>query len=356
MTEVARSALAAKFQNGDRPDETDFQNLIDSALNKVSDGLSVDPDQNLVLTRGLRLGDSAATVAGGLRFNGGQVQFYNGTAWVAVGGSAGAFAALGANAVGYGGGNVGIGAFTVAAPPTCRLQVTLGANTAMTEQVRFGNAAISNGAQAFGGYACFAHADQNTNLSFALRQSPQGATHLNAADQQVLSFRQNGAARMGVSSTGQVIVGGETNVTGSANQVLQVNGSAYKNDGTGAWAFTSDVRAKEAICDLEAGLAQLRRVRPVRYRYNGRGGTRAGLEGVGILAQEIEQVFPETVERVHTGADPSMPADIDDLRIFNPSVLTFVLINAVKELADQVDRLEAALAERTRPDRRRTPT
>lgn len=346
MSEVARSALTAKFQNGDRPDETDFTDLIDSALNKASDGLAIDADKTLVLTRGLRLGDSAAAVAGGLRFNGGSVQFHDGANWLPVGGNAGAFTALGANAVAYAGGSVGIGAFTAAVPPTYRLEVKLAANTAVTEQVRFGNAVVSNGAGAFGGFAYFAHGDRNTNVSYALRQSPFGATQLNAADQQVLSLCQNGGAKVAISVTGQVIVGSDSNVTGSANQILQVAGSAYKNDGSGTWAFTSDVRVKEDIRDLEVGLAQLRRVRPVRYRYNGRAGTRAGLEGIGILAQEIEKIFPETVERVPATPGAGAGAgDIDELRIFNPSALTFVLINAVRELAEKVERLEAALAE-----------
>lgn len=351
MTAVARSALIGKFQNGDRPDETDFTNLIDSALNKVSDGLGVDADLNLILTRGLRLGDSAATVAGGLRFNGGQVQFHDGTNWVAVGGTAGTFTQVGAStAVAYATGNVGIGAFAVATPPTYRLEVNLAPNTATSEQVRFGNAVVSSGSQAFGGFAYFAHMAQNTNTNFAIRQSPQGATHINAADQQVVSVRQNGGVRMGVSVTGQVIIGGETNVTGSANQVLQVSGSAYKNDGNASWAFTSDARVKEDVRALEAGLAHLRRLRPVRYRYNGRAGTRAGLAGVGLIAQEIEQVLPETVERVPASLAPNAEDALDDLRIFNPSALTFVLINAVNELAEKVERLERALAARAVAD------
>lgn len=345
MSEVARSALAGKFQNGDRPDERDFQDLIDSALNKVSDGLSVDADQTLVLTRGLRLGDSAAALAGGLRFNSGQMQFHNGISWAPIGGNAGAFGNLTSTAVAQTSGTVGIGAFTAADPPTYRLEVRLAANTAVTEQVRFGNAVVSNGAQAFGSYAYFAHNAQNTNSSFALRQSPQGSTHLNAADQQVLSLRQNGNVRMGISTTGQVIIGSDSNVTGSANQVLQVSGSAFKNDGSGAWATTSDARVKDDIRDLDIGLAQLRRVRPVRYRYNGRAGTRPGLQGVGVLAQEIEAILPETVERVPSAGMPGMD-EFDDLRLFNPSALTFMLINAVKELADRVERLEGQLGDR----------
>ncbi len=345
MSVVARTILSSKFQNGDRPNETDFTDLIDSCLNKASDGLTIDGDLNLILTRGLRLGNSAANVAGGLRFNAGQVQFHDGTNWLPIGGNAGAFTNVGATtSVAYGGGNVGVGTFTAAAPPTYRFEVNLAANTSTAEQVRFGNSVVSSGTGAFQGYAYFAHRDNNSASNYAIRQSPQGATHINAADGQVVSFRQNGSVRMALSTTGQVIVAGESNLTGSANQALQVNGSAFKNDGNAAWAFTSDARVKEDVRDLEVGLTQLRRVRPVRYRYNGRAGTRAGLPGIGVLGQEIEEIFPETIER--TSAYANAENEIEDLRIFNPSALTFVLINAVKELADKVEKLEQALGAR----------
>jgi hypothetical protein len=341
MSVVTRTILSSKFQNGDRPDETDFTDLIDSCLNKASDGLTIDGDLNLILTRGLRLGNSAANVAGGLRFNAGQVQFHDGTNWLPIGGNAGAFTNVGTTSVAYGGGNVGVGTFTDAAPPTYRFEVNLAANTSTAEQVRFGNSVVSSGTGAFQGYAFFAHRDNNSASNYAIRQSPQGATHINAADGQVVSFRQNGSVRMALSTTGQVIVAGESNLTNSANQPLQVNGSAFKNDGNANWAFNSDARVKEGIRDLDAGLAELRRVRPVRYRYNGRAGTQAGLERVGVLGQEIEEIFPETIEKVP--ASGTRPDEIDDLRVFNPSALTFVLINAVKQLAEKVDALEQAL-------------
>ncbi|MFO1418201.1 MAG: tail fiber domain-containing protein [Methylotetracoccus sp.] len=342
MSVVARTVLSSKFQNGDRPNETDFSDLIDSCLNKASDGLTIDSDLNLVLTRGLRLGNSAGTSAGGLRFNAGQVQFHDGTNWLPVGGNAGAFTTIGATtAVAYGGGNVGVGTFPAAAPPTYRLEVNLAPNTSTAEQVRFGNAVVSSGTGAFQGYAYFAHRDNNSSTNYALRQSPQGATHINAADGQVVSLRQNGNVRMALSTTGQVIVASESNLTGSANQPLQVNGGAFKNDGSGTWAFTSDARVKEDVRDLEVGLQHLRRMRPVRYRYNGRAGTCAGLPGIGILGQEIEQVLPETIERAPVGV--ATDDGIEELRIFNPSALTFVLINAVKELADRVEKLEQQL-------------
>jgi len=346
MAAKTRSDLAVLFDDGKRPDGKDFKDIFDSCLNKSSDGLSIDDDQTLVLARGLRLGNSAANAAGGLRFTGGQVQFNDGTGWKPIAANAAGFTQVGAStAIAYSAGNVGIG---TTAQPTFQLEVDLGPNTSEAERVRFGNVVCCNGSAAFQGSAMFAHRNQanqaNPNSTYALRQSSAGATHLNAAGNEILSLRQNDTPRLGISTTGQVIIGSDSNLPGSANQALQVSGSAFKNDGNANWAFTSDARVKEDIRDLDAGLAELRRVRPVRYRYNGRAGTQAGLEGVGVLGQEIEQIFPETIEKVSASGTSS--DEIDELRVFNPSALTFVLINAVKQLAQKVDVLEQALARR----------
>jgi hypothetical protein len=349
MSEQTRDFLKGRFKNGDRPDGGDFTDLIDSCLNKSTDGLAFDADGTLLLSRGLRLGNSAvANIPGGLRFSGGQVQFNDGTTWTNIGGGGGGgggFAAVGAaGAIAYSTGRVGIA--TGAAEPAAKLEVALAANTGPAEQVRFGNAMVGSGGAAFSSFAVYGHQALGANVtavnaSFALRQSNTGVVHLNAAAGQVLSLRQGGnSVRLGITVNGNVVVGSESELAGSGTAVFQVAGGAFKNDGNGNWAFTSDARVKEDVRDLDAGLAELRRVRPVRYRYNGLAGTRAGLEGVGILGQEIEQVLPETVEK--------LPADsnadgVDGLRVFNPSALTYVLINAVKQLAEKVESLERAL-------------
>lgn len=340
MTQQSREYLKQEFKDGERPSGTDFADLIDSFVNKTND---VDDDGNLKLLRGVRLGDSASTDAGTLRFNGGKVQFRNSTAWVDVAsGAGGAFQPVpGSTAVTYAAGNVGIGTF--AAPPTYRLQVELADNTGEGERVRFGNAVCSNGSAAFQGYAFFSHKDHASNTNYALRQGSNGNVHINAPTGQAVSIRQNGnQVRLGVSAAGNVVVGSESELTGAGAALLQVNGEAFKTSGTSAWTIPSDAQLKEDIRDLELGLQQLVQVRPVRFRYNGKAGTTPGNEGVGIVAQEMEKIFPDMVQHVKNPRPGELEGD--DVMVYNASALTYVLVNAVKELAGKVQKLEAALA------------
>ena len=59
MAKKTRLELKGRFGEGDKPSGDDFANLLDSSLNQNEDGVSIGPiDRTLVLTRGLRLGDS----------------------------------------------------------------------------------------------------------------------------------------------------------------------------------------------------------------------------------------------------------------------------------------------------------
>jgi hypothetical protein len=95
---------------------------------------------------------------------------------------------------------------------------------------------------------------------------------------------------------------------------------------------------------FHGGLSELLRVRPVSYIYNGLGGTvDDGKEHVGVLAQELEKVFPAMVGsskgRLH-------PTDVEetDIKEVNPSNFTYVLINAVQQQQQIIDRQEARIA------------
>lgn len=358
MTERNRDYLKQEFKDGERPSGTDFADLIDSFVNKTNDGLALDTDGNLQLARGVRLGNSIGTSAGTLRYNGSKVQFHNGTAWADIAG--GAFQSVGDSTdVAFSGGKVGIGTFTTTTPINYRLEVQLGVNTAQSERVRFGHAVVSNGGDLYKNYACFSHELNSSDSNCALRQGPNGNVDINAPANtggttfQRISFLQGGEiVRMGISPKGNVVIGGNNDVGGAGDALLQVAGNTFINGNlritgdafkatAGAWQ-ASDVRVKENIRNLELGLQHLLQVRPVRFRYNGKAGTPSGYEGVGIVGQEMEKIFPDMVRHVTTATPAEL--DSDDLLMYNDASLTYVLVNAVKELADKVQKLEAALS------------
>jgi hypothetical protein len=98
----------------------------------------------------------------------------------------------------------------------------------------------------------------------------------------------------------------------------------------------SDQRLKRHIRPLTSALASVLALRGVRYEWNTLGVQRGGTAGagqVGIIAQEVEKVFPELVS---TGPD--------GYKAVNYAQLTPVLIEAIKELAAQNEALKARAA------------
>ena len=126
-----------------------------------------------------------------------------------------------------------------------------------------------------------------------------------------------------------------------------VNAGASKPGG-GAWSATSDARIKTVEGDYGLGLTEIEALRPVRYRYKGndappdsssRHSQVAGKAFVGLVAQEVETIFPGMVSQHEGYIDGEAVAD---LRTLDPSELLFALVNAVKQLAARLATLEAA--------------
>lgn len=118
------------------------------------------------------------------------------------------------------------------------------------------------------------------------------------------------------------------------------DGTAQKSSGAGDWAALSDARIKDVTGDYDLGLAELLQLTPRRFTY--REGT-AMPEGpqVGLIAQEVEVVFPEAVTQGH---DKAGDIEYDDMRTLNTTNLTYALINAVKTLHERTTQLEGAPA------------
>ena len=112
---------------------------------------------------------------------------------------------------------------------------------------------------------------------------------------------------------------------------LAVNGSAAKPGG-GSWSSFSDMRLKNLNGGYERGLSEISRLNPVRYEYkeNNERQLPAGREFVGLVAQEVEGIIPEAVER--TG---------DGYLMVNNDPIVWAMVNAIKELKDENRELRA---------------
>jgi hypothetical protein len=133
-----------------------------------------------------------------------------------------------------------------------------------------------------------------------------------------------------------------------AYQLQLSTDEAYKPSG-GDWLAASDRRLKKDIKDFSDGLEVLMGIRPVSYRYNGKLDLPTDEEYIGVIAQEIQEVAPYTVEPLEVSEED---AKGENYLAFDGTALTYVLINAVQEQQaiiqaqqEEIDGLKAELTE-----------
>lgn len=98
---------------------------------------------------------------------------------------------------------------------------------------------------------------------------------------------------------------------------------AAELEGGGIVLFVSDVRLKDIAGPYRAGLEQIMRLTPIRYRYkknNAMGLKDEGLR-VGFSAQEVGKVLPEAVTRNDRG-----------YLVLNNDPILWAMFNAIKSL------------------------
>jgi hypothetical protein len=197
------------------------------------------------------------------------------------------------------------------------------------------------------------------------------------------TYTSNGGIILGTGgvSTMWLRPSGAGSTTGQAT-IAQGGNSNWSHDSqakptAGQWAGGSDARIKTVLRDYTAGLDAILALQPKVFTYKGNdtlhppdedpalafqnedGNTkligkeyttvpyrmsthyelaRDGAERVGMVAQDIETVLPETVTPI-AGYIDGQP--VDDMRIFDPTNIMYALVNAVKELTARVEALEA---------------
>ncbi|HXI90577.1 MAG TPA: tail fiber domain-containing protein [Blastocatellia bacterium] len=108
------------------------------------------------------------------------------------------------------------------------------------------------------------------------------------------------------------------------------------NKWSAVWALngtiqTSDARLKQGIANLKYGLSQVMQLRPVSFQWKAGNDKSTHL---GLIAQEVDAVVPEAVQK---GADAAAPLGM------NYSDLIPVLIKAIQEQQGTLDRAQAEI-------------
>lgn len=120
------------------------------------------------------------------------------------------------------------------------------------------------------------------------------------------------------------------------------NGNAAKPGG-GTWTATSDSRVKTVNGAYVKGLSDVCKLDPIKFQYNGKGGHVAdGKEYVGLIAQDVEPIFPEMISRRNEKLNPEDEEETSILMLDNSSLI-YALVNCVKELNAKIVSLEAKL-------------
>ncbi len=333
MPQQNRVSLKSYFLTGSKPTQPNFADLIDSMINLKEDAISLDPAGNPVLSKGITLGASTLDTAGTIRWGGTTFQFRDNAGWhdlSLTGGTSSQWTTVGAN-INLAAGNVGIG---IAAPgPTYKLEVNVNNSTGAAnpgDTVRLGNTALF----ADGSYAYLSHRTVANTTTYALAQDSLGNTIINCAAGRSISLFEAGAVKASFSG-GALTIG---SIPGVAATLFTVWGNAAKS-GTAAWATASDQRVKKDITPFTEGLDLLKKLKPVNYKYNGKGGQPNNAPYVGLIAQDVQEVFPYMVGKYTAKLDESDLQETDILTL-DTGALTYVMVNSLRELDTRLAELE----------------
>ena len=116
------------------------------------------------------------------------------------------------------------------------------------------------------------------------------------------------------------------------NKVFKIDACGNVSNYSGLYGAVSDSRLKENIVTSSPKLADLLKVRVVNYNLKGPDKTKY----IGVLAQELEELFPELVVEDNT---------VERIKSVNYSNLTIMLIKAFQEQQVLINNLYASLEE-----------
>jgi hypothetical protein len=140
-----------------------------------------------------------------------------------------------------------------------------------------------------------------------------------------------------IRTTGNIGIGGNYSNT----YRLYIHGSAYC---TGSWAG-SDIRWKKNIEPLQQELPKILQLQGVHYRWRSNEFPEMGFDDhkqIGLIAQEVEKVFPELVN-----------TDDNGYKAVSYEKLTVVLLEALKEQQKMIEEQQKSIEELKKEVRKR---
>jgi hypothetical protein len=135
----------------------------------------------------------------------------------------------------------------------------------------------------------------------------------------------------------------------SGGALILVGSTAQKATGT-TWSNPSDTRLKDNKQNYTKGLNELLQINVKTWEWNGKAGTTQGTTGIGIIADEIETILPNTVDTYKVILNKG---DTEETKVkrFDATEITWLLLNSIKELSAKNDALEAtSISQQTKID------
>jgi len=117
---------------------------------------------------------------------------------------------------------------------------------------------------------------------------------------------------------------------GTTNPVyqLQLSLNSAAKPTSSAWTVVSDERVKTNIRPYETGLQELLQIEPKLFDYNGKAGFDAKTKNnIGVIAQEIKDIMPETVKKYNAKLNEE---DKEDTELYNFDSHAFKLCKRAK--------------------------
>ena len=154
----------------------------------------------------------------------------------------------------------------------------------------------------------------------------------------------NGITSFIVANNGNVAL----NNNAAPGFMLHLSANDAAKPTSNVWTVPSDKNLKKDIKPFTGGLADVLKINPVWFTYNGKAGMPDDT-GVGIIAQELQKVAPFMVNEWKYQATNQetgeLEGEVETYLCVDNGAMTYMLINAIKEQQKMIEELQKEIQE-----------